>query len=97
MLYLLHQDVWLFAEARPLLFGFLPPGLSYHAAYIGLVTLLMAALVRWTWPAHLEPPAQLEREAHRQRQEPAEVAGKGSGASAGGADAARVTRRASSE
>jgi hypothetical protein len=53
-LYALHQDVWLFGAARPLLLGFLPPGLSYHAAYIGLVTLLMAALVRWAWPAHLE-------------------------------------------
>lgn len=54
ILYALHQDVWLFAAARPLLFGFLPPGLAYHAAYLVLVSALMAALVRWAWPAHLE-------------------------------------------
>jgi len=54
ILYALHQDSWLFGEARPLLFGFLPPGLTYHAAYLLLVAALMAALVRWAWPAHLE-------------------------------------------
>jgi hypothetical protein len=54
VLYALHQDVWLFDDARPLLFGFLPPGLGYHAAYTLLVALLMAALVRWAWPADLE-------------------------------------------
>lgn len=60
--YALHQDVWLFASARPLLLGFLPPGLSYHAAYMVLVALLMAALVRWAWPAHLESDQDPERE-----------------------------------
>jgi uncharacterized oligopeptide transporter (OPT) family protein len=53
-LYALHQDVWLFRSARPLFLGFLPPGLTYHAAYTLLVAVLMAALVRWAWPAHLE-------------------------------------------
>ncbi len=54
VLYALHQDVWLFDDARPLLFGFLPPGLGYHAVYTLLVAGLMAALVRWAWPAGLE-------------------------------------------
>ena len=54
--------MWLFREARPLLLGFLPAGLSYHAAYIGLVTVLMAALVRWAWPAHLEKHESAEDE-----------------------------------
>ena len=53
-LYALHQDVWLFKSARPLFLGFLPPGLSYHAAYTLAVAALMAALVRWAWPAHLD-------------------------------------------
>ena len=30
---LLHQDVWLWRSARPLVFGFLPIGLFYHACY----------------------------------------------------------------
>ena len=29
----LHQDIWLWRESRPLVFGVLPVGLAYHAAY----------------------------------------------------------------
>ena len=32
-LYALHQDVWFWRTARPLVFGFLPVGLAYHAGY----------------------------------------------------------------
>ena len=53
-LYLLHQDFWFWRSARPLMFGFLPVGLAYHAAYCLAATLLMWALTRFTWPAHLE-------------------------------------------
>jgi hypothetical protein len=54
LLYLLHQDTWLWRTARPLVFGFLPAGLFYHAMYTLAAALLMAALVRWAWPRHLE-------------------------------------------
>ena len=53
-LYALHQDVWFWREARPLVFGFLPIGLAYHAAYTLAVSAMMAWLVRTRWPAHLE-------------------------------------------
>jgi hypothetical protein len=53
-LYALHQDIWWWREPRPLLFGFLPPGLSYHALYCLAVALLMWALTRFAWPSHLE-------------------------------------------
>ena len=53
-LYLMHQDVWFWREARPLVFGFLPIGLAYHAAYCLAVALMMWALTRVAWPAHLE-------------------------------------------
>jgi hypothetical protein len=53
-LYLLHQDVWFWREARPLVFGFLPIGLAYHAAYCVAVSLLMWMLTRVAWPSHLE-------------------------------------------
>ena len=33
VVYLLHQDVWFWRSARPLVFGFLPIGLFYHACY----------------------------------------------------------------
>ena len=53
-LYALHQDFWFWREARPLVFGFLPIGLFYHAAYTIATSALMAVLVRSYWPAHLE-------------------------------------------
>ena len=52
--YLLHQDFWNWKEARPLIFGFLPIGLAYHAAYSIVASILMAVLVKFAWPAHLE-------------------------------------------
>ena len=55
-LYLLHQDVWFWRTARPLVFGFLPIGLAYHALYCMAASLLMWLLTRLAWPAHLEPP-----------------------------------------
>ena len=54
VLYVLHQDLWLWREARPLVFGFLPIGLAYHAAYCIAVSLLMWTLTRIAWPAHLD-------------------------------------------
>jgi hypothetical protein len=52
--YILHQDFWNWDAARPLLWGFLPVGLWYHGAYILLCAAVMALLVRWCWPAHLD-------------------------------------------
>jgi hypothetical protein len=57
VLYLLHQDFWFWREARPLVFGFLPIGLAYHAGYCVAVALLMWALTRVAWPSHLESAA----------------------------------------
>ena len=56
-LYALHQDFWLWRVARPLVLGFLPIGLFYHAAYTLAIALLMWVLVRTHWPAHLDPAA----------------------------------------
>jgi Protein of unknown function (DUF3311) len=53
-LYLLHQDVWFWNEARPLVFGFLPVGLAYHGAFCIAVAAVMWALTRFAWPSHLE-------------------------------------------
>ena len=57
VLYALHQDLWFWREARPLVFGFLPIGLAYHAAYCVAIALLMWTLTRVAWPAHLEDAA----------------------------------------
>ena len=65
-LYVLHQDFWFWREARPLVFGFLPIGLAYHAAYCVAVALLMWTLTRVAWPAHLESAAgETPRDGHR--------------------------------
>jgi uncharacterized protein DUF3311 len=56
--YVLHQDVWFWREARPLVFGFLPIGLAYHAAYTIACSVLLWLLVRWSWPDHLEDRAR---------------------------------------
>jgi hypothetical protein len=54
LVYVLHQDVWLWRSARPLVFGFLPAGLAYHAGYTIAISLLMWLLVKYRWPSHLE-------------------------------------------
>lgn len=53
-LYVLHQDLWLWRSARPLVFGFLPIGLAYHAVFCLAAAALMWALTRHAWPAHLD-------------------------------------------
>ena len=52
--YLLHQDFWNWMKAEPLVFGFLPIGLAYHAGYSFLAAVTMAVLVKFGWPRHLE-------------------------------------------
>jgi hypothetical protein len=52
--YALHQDIWFWRTAQPVVFGVLPVGLFYHAAYTGAISLLMWLLVRLAWPGHLD-------------------------------------------
>jgi hypothetical protein len=56
VLYVLHQDLWFWRTARPLVFGFLPVGLAWHAAYCVAVSLFMFWLTRVAWPSHLDGP-----------------------------------------
>ena len=56
-LYVLHQDTWFWSAARPLVFGFLPIGLFYHAAFTLACSMLLWLLVRYQWPGHLESAA----------------------------------------
>ena len=53
-LYVLHQDIWLWRDARPFVLGVLPIGLFYHAAYTVATSLVLVALVRLLWPSHLD-------------------------------------------
>ena len=60
----LHQDFWFWRTARPLVFGFMPIGLFYHAAFTVACAGLMWLLVKHQWPSHLEPKTD-ERPTHR--------------------------------
>ena len=64
LVYALHQDFWFWRTARPLVFGFLPIGLFYHAAYTALISLFMWYLVRHYWPTHLEDANERQRVSH---------------------------------
>lgn len=57
-LYLLHQDFWNWRTAYPLVFGFMPIGLFYHACFSVAASLLMWLLVAHAWPAQLETEAE---------------------------------------
>ena len=63
-LYLLHQDFWFWRTARPLVFGFLPIGLFYHAAYTVAISAFMWLLVRRAWPSHLEEANERQLVSH---------------------------------
>jgi len=52
--FLLHQDWWNWKKAEPLVLGFLPVGLAYHAAYSILAAIMMAVLVKFAWPTGLD-------------------------------------------
>ncbi len=54
VVYAAHQDFWNWNKTEPMLFGFIPIGLAYHAAYSVAAALLMGVLVKLAWPAHLE-------------------------------------------
>jgi hypothetical protein len=54
VLYLLHQDWWNWNKIEPLFLGFLPIGLTYHAAFSLAAALMMWVMVRFAWPAELE-------------------------------------------
>ena len=60
--YVLHQDVWFWRTARPLVFGFVPVGLFYHACFSVLAALLMWLLVTHAWPHRLEAEAEARDE-----------------------------------
>ena len=59
-LYILHQDIWLWRTARPLVFGFLPVGLFYHACFSVAAALVMWLLVKYAWPSHLEDEVKVD-------------------------------------
>jgi hypothetical protein len=64
LVYAAHQDFWFWRAARPLVFGFLPIGLFYHAAYTVAASALMWLLVKYRWPADLEEANERQPVSH---------------------------------
>ena len=52
VLYLLHNDLWLWNDAS-LIFG-IPIGLLYHITFCLVASSLFISIVKNIWPAHLE-------------------------------------------
>jgi hypothetical protein len=52
VLYLLHNDLWLWNDSR-LVFG-LPVGLVYHIGFAVATSVVLALLVIHAWPEHLD-------------------------------------------
>jgi hypothetical protein len=59
-LYVLHQDFWFWRTANPLVFGFIPIGLFYHACYTLAIAFALLLLVKHAWPSELEGEADVE-------------------------------------
>lgn len=53
VLAILHQDFWNWDKVT-LLFGFLPVGLAYHAAFSVVAAIFWWAASRWAWPEDIE-------------------------------------------
>lgn len=66
VLYVLHQDIWFWRTARPFVFGFIPIGLFYHGCFAVASAGVLALLVKYAWPHHLE---EVEREESIEREQ----------------------------
>lgn len=57
VLFILHQDFWWWEDVEPLVFGFLPIGLAYHAGISIASAIVWALAVKYCWPADVEVAA----------------------------------------
>ncbi len=51
LLAIVHQDYWWWDRIDPLVFGFVPIGLAYHAGVSIVAAILWAMAVKYCWPA----------------------------------------------
>ena len=54
LLAVLHQDFWWWDSIDPLVLGFIPIGLAYHAGVSVVAAVLWAMAIKYCWPEHLE-------------------------------------------
>ncbi|MBI4717593.1 MAG: DUF3311 domain-containing protein [Planctomycetes bacterium] len=53
-LIVLHQDFWHWDRIEPLVLGFLPIGLAYHAGLSIAAAVVWALAVRYCWPRDVD-------------------------------------------
>ena len=58
VLYLLHNDFWLWD--RPTFMLGIPIGLLYHIGFCIVTSILMMVLVKYSWPHHLDSSGKEE-------------------------------------
>ena len=54
LLAVVHQDYWWWDRIDPLVFGFIPVSLAYHAGISMTAALLWALAVKFCWPSLAE-------------------------------------------
>jgi len=54
LLAILHQDAWWWNSIDPLLFGFIPIGLAWHAFVSIAAGILWAMAVKYCWPEDVD-------------------------------------------
>ncbi|MCH7995284.1 MAG: DUF3311 domain-containing protein [Planctomycetes bacterium] len=54
LLAVLHQDFWWWHTAEPLVLGFVPIGLAFHAGISVAAAVLWALAVKYCWPADVD-------------------------------------------
>jgi hypothetical protein len=65
VLYLLHNDLWLWNNAS-LVLG-LPAGLAWHIGFSIATSIVLTLLVIHAWPEHLDRESSLESSLERKR------------------------------
>jgi hypothetical protein len=58
VLAVLHQDIWFWNNPEPYIFGFIPIGLAYHAAYSVAAAIIGVLAIKYAWPHELEAMAE---------------------------------------
>ncbi len=53
-LIVLHQDFWWWDSIEPLVFGFLPIGMAYHAGISIVSAVVWALAVKYCWPKDVD-------------------------------------------
>ncbi len=54
LLLILHQDFWWWDSIDPLVFGFIPISLAYHAGLSIAASIVWALAMKYCWPADVD-------------------------------------------